>query len=141
MALTRRQIACFERNTQFLDEVAAALLPIAAALTKEALVTENTTDVTEIALKVAAIKRRIADQIFKEQGINVQGDNVLPSALPANATSGSQAMKYLVQQMLLSPLWDMTPDEWAADELAARAMITTTMQTMLTALTAVPVPE
>ena len=136
MALTRRQMACFERNPQFLDEVAAALLPIAAEMTKEALVVENTLGSGELDLKIAAIKKRIADQILREQGINVQSEGLMPSALPT-ATGGSTAMRYLVQQMLLD--WTMTPDEWAADEMAARTSISTTMRALLQALTAVPV--
>jgi len=130
-------MACYERNPQFLDEVAAALLPIAADMTKEALVVENTPGAPELDLKIATIKKKIADQILREQGINVQSDILLPSALPtATATGGSTAMKYLVQQMLLD--WTMTPDQWAADEMAARVAISTAMRTLLTALTAVP---
>src|SRR6476619_5211581 len=135
MALTRRQMACYERNPQFLDEVAAALLPIAAEMTKEVLVVENTLGAPELDLKIAAIKKRIADQILREQGINVQSEALLPSAVPT-ATGGSTAMKYLVQQMLLD--WTMTPEQWAADEMAARAAISTAMRTLLQSLTAVP---
>ena len=68
-------------------------------------------------------------------GINVQG---LGSSV--TATSGSTAMKYLVQQMLMSPGWTMTPDEWAEDEMTARAAIQAGMAALLLELTAIPAP-
>ena len=135
MALTQRQMNCFERNSQFLTEVASALLPIAAQMMKTAMVVASDPASTEVQQTFAAIHKQLADQILKEQGINVQG---LGSSV--TATSGSTAMKYLVQQMLMSPGWTMTPDEWAEDEMTARAAIQAGMAALLLELTAIPAP-
>ena len=117
--------------------MAAALLPIAAEMTKEALVVENTPGSGELDLKIAAIKKRIADQILRGQGINVQSEGLMPSALPT-ATGGNTAKRDTWYNRCCS-IWSMTPDEWAADEMAARTSISTTMRALLQALTAVPV--
>ena len=87
----------------------------------------------------AAARKRIAEQILNEQGITVQVQtNPFTSAV---ATNGSNAMKYLVQQMLLMPTWELTPDQWAEDEAAARATIQASMAALLESLTAVPEQE
>lgn len=135
MALTQRQIACFESNRQFLNEVAAALLPIAAQMMAESLVVLANAASTEVEQTFAAIRQRMADQVLREQGINVQG---APASAAAQATGGSTAMKNLVQQMLLMPTWTLTPNEWAANEVAARETIQASMAALLTALTATP---
>lgn len=139
MALTQRQIACFEKNTQFLNEVASALLPIASDMIRQALVVENNENATAVDRTFAAIRKQIANQILTEQGINIQGgaSNYGPPMVGV-ATSGSTAMKYLVQQMLLLPDWALTPDQWAADEAVARATITTAMVGLIQGLTAIP---
>lgn len=135
MALTQREMACFENNKQFLTEVAAALLPIAAGMMAASLVVLANPASTEVEQTFAGIRQRLADQILREQGINAQGIAV---AQPAVATGGSTAMKYLVQQLLLSAGWTMTPDEWAADEATARAAIQAGMAALLMELTAIP---
>ena len=139
MALTQRQMACFESNRQFLNEVAAALLPIAAGMMADSLVTLSDPAGTEVQQTFAAIHKGVADQILKEQGINVQALGV--GAATGTATGGSLGMKYLVQQLLMADGWEMTPDEWAADEAAARAAITAGMAALLTSLTAIPAQE
>lgn len=134
MALTQRQIACFESNRQFLNEVAAALLPIAAQMMAESLVVLANAASTEVEQTFAAIRQRLADQVLREQGINAQG----AGGQAASAAGGSTAMKYLIQQMLLMPTWTLTPNEWAANEVAARETIQASMAALLTALTATP---
>jgi hypothetical protein len=137
MALSKRQMACFEGNRVFLDEVAAALLPIAAAMLRAAIVVQNTPDASAVDKAFAAAREGIARQILNEQGITLQAAN--PYALGnREATGGSVAMKYLVQQMLLMPTWEITPDEWVADEATARATITASMTALLNAMTAIP---
>lgn len=143
MALSQRQMACFEKNSQFLNEVAAALLPIAANMMAAALVVINTPTSSEVEKTFAGIRQRLADQILREQGINAQG--AVTAGMPAfgattTATGGSTAMRYLVQQMLLMPTWTLTPDEWADDEAAARTAIQTSMAALIEALTAIPQP-
>jgi len=140
MALLQRQMACFENNRQFLGEVAAILLPIAAAMYKSAMVVENNPDSQPVARAFAAARKRIAEQILNEQGITVQVQTN-PFLQAATATGGSNAMKYLVQQMLLMPTWTLTPDEWAEDEAAARGTIQASMAALLESLTAVPAEE
>jgi hypothetical protein len=137
MALTQRQMACFESNKQFQAEVAAALLPIAAAMMRGALVVLSTPESTEVQQTFAAIHKNIANQILQEQGVNVQA---LGTA-GATATGGSTGMKYLVQQLLTSAAWTMTPDEWAANEATARVTIQTFLAGLLTTLTAAPGEE
>lgn len=134
MSLTQRQMNCFERNSQFLTEVAAALLPIAAQMKKGAMVVRSNPQATEVEQSFALAHEALADQILREQGITI-GANANSSV---TATSGSTAMKYLVQQMLMSSAWDMTPDEWAADEMTARAAIQAGMAALLQGLTAIP---
>lgn len=135
MALTQRQAACFEKNTQFLNEVAAALLPIAAAMLKQSMVIKGTQAGDPVAVAFADKVGLIANQILAEQGINLQA----PSLIPVTAQAASStAMKYLVQQMLLRPTWTLTPDQWAADEAGAFAAIQTHMAALLTELTAIP---
>ena len=138
MALTQRQMACFENNSQFRNEVAAALLPIAAEMKKQALVVRSTPESTEVQQAFAAIWERIADQILAEQGINATGAG---GSFSAATAAGSTGMKYLVQQMLLADGWTLTPDQWAANETAARAAIQTAMATLLADLTAIPGAE
>ena len=138
MALTQRQIACFEKNTQFLNEVAAALLPLASDMIRQAMVVENNEAATAVERTFAAIRKQIANQILTEQGINIQGGSMAYPTPGGVATSGSTAMKYLVQQMLLLPDWTLTPDQWAADEVLARATITTAMASLVQGLTAIP---
>jgi hypothetical protein len=141
MALTQRQINCFEKNSQFVNEVAAALLVIAANTMAQALVVLNTPEASEVERTFAAIRQRIADQILREQGINVQGATMgmgMPALPGQTATGGSTAMRYLIQQMLLQSTWTMTPDQWAADEMLARATITASMATLMQNLTAIP---
>ena len=142
MALTLRQIECFKNNGQFLTEVAAALLALAAEMLAASLVVENDQAATPVERVFAGIRGRIAQQVLAEQGVtNIVQSSGLPSAsASANATSGSVAMKYLVQQMLMSAAWTMTPDEWAENELTARATIATVMRGLLDALTAIPEP-
>lgn len=143
MPLTQRQIECFKNNGQFLTETAAALQVIAAEMLAEALVAENSETTTPVQRTFAGIRGRIAQQVLAEQGVtNIVQSSGLPSAAAAgNATSGSVAMKYLVQQMLMSEAWTMTPDEWATNELTARSTIATVMRGLLTALTAIPTQE
>lgn len=137
MALSKRQMACFEGNRVFLDEVAAALLPIAAAMLKASIVTLNTADASAVDKAFAGAREGIARQILNEQGITLQATN--PYAINGpTATGGSVAMKYLVQQMLLMPTWTITPDAWVADEAAARAAIVAIMTALLNAMTAIP---
>lgn len=137
MALQQRQMACFEKNTQFLNEVASVLLPIAAGMKASSLVVLNTPDSSEVQKTFAAIRGQIADQILSEQGINLAQSS--PFGMPGQtATGGSTAMRYLIQQMLLMETWTMTPDEWAADEAVARATIQASMTALLSALTAIP---
>jgi hypothetical protein len=137
MALSKRQMACFEGNRVFLDEVAAALLPIAATMLKGAIVTANTAEASAVDKAFAAARESIARQILNEQGITLAAAN--PYAIGnREATGGSVAMKYLVQQMLLMQTWTITPDEWVADEAAARAAITASMSALLEAMTAIP---
>lgn len=137
MALTQRQIACFEKNTQFLNEVASALLPLASDMIRQAMVVENDENATPVERTFAGIRKQIANQILGEQGINIQGQ--VPLVLGGQqATGGSTAMKYLVQQMLLLPTWTLTPDQWAADEALARTTITTAMTALIQGLTAIP---
>ena len=81
------------------------------------------------------MKGRVADQILRAQGINLQATTGLPSMA---ASTGSQAMSYLVQQLLMSPAWTMTADEWADDELAARVVITAAVGALMDSLTAIP---
>ncbi len=138
MALTQREIACFENNKQFLNEVAAALLPIAAAMLKGAMVVLSNPASTEVEQAFAAIHKQLAGQILKEQGINI---DALGLGGAAAATGGSMGMKYLVQQLLLLPDWALSPDEWAADEATARAAIQVGMAALLTELTAIPDTE
>lgn len=137
MALTRRQMACLERNGQFLDEVAAALLAIASQMKRGAMVIVNTAESTAVQRAFAEATGRIADQILAEQGISLQAANSLPG-IATTATGGSTAMRYLVQQLLMSPGWTLTPDAWAADEGAARAAIQAGMAALLANLTAIP---
>lgn len=139
MALLQRQMSCFENNKQFLREVAAILLQIAAAMYKTAMVTENSTDSTAVERAFASTRKRIAEQILNEQGITVQVQTN-PFAQSASAGS-SNAMGYLIQQMLLMPTWTLTPDQWAADEPAARTAIQASMAALLESLTAVPAEE
>lgn len=137
MALSKRQMACFEGNRVFLDEVAAALLPIAAAMLRAAIVVQNTADASAVDKAFATAREGIARQILNEQGITLQAAN--PYAITGQtATGGSVAMKYLVQQMLLMPTWEITPDEWVADEATARATIAASMAALLNAMTAIP---
>ena len=135
MALTQRQMACFERNPQFLNEVAAALLPIAATMLKQSMAVRAQAGGDAMALAMADKVGLIANQILAEQGINLSAPSLIPNAA---ATSGSTAMKYLVQQMLMSPGWTLTPDAWAADEATAFATIQAAMGSLLAALTAIP---
>lgn len=137
MALTQRQMACFESNKQFQAEVAAALLPIAAAMMRGALVVLSTPESTEVQQTFAAIHKNIANQILQEQGVNVQA---LGTA-GATATGGSTGMKYLVQQLLTSAAWTLTPDQWAANEEAARTAIAAGLAALLAQLTAIPGQE
>lgn len=134
MALTQRQMACFDGNRQFLNEVAAALLPIAAQMMAESLVVLANPISTEVQQTFAAIRQRLSDQILREQGINAQG----AGGQAASAAGGSTAMKYLIQQMLLMPTWTLTPDQWASNEAAARETIQGSLAALLTALTAIP---
>ena len=134
MALTRRQMACFERNPQFLDEVAAAFLVGASAMKRASMVTLSTSESTPVERAFAEIKGRVADQILQAQGINLQA----ATGLPAMTTNGAQAMSYLVQQLLMSPDWTLTADEWADDELAARAVIQAGVSALMASLTAIP---
>ena len=139
MPLTQRQMECFKSNGQFLTEVAAALQQIAAAMLAESLVVENSETVTPTEKTFAAIRGRIAQQILAEQGVtNIVQTNNAPYPTAVNATSGSVAMKYLVQQMLMSPAWVMTPDDWADNELTARATIAAAMGMLLNQMTAIP---
>lgn len=140
MALLQRQMACFENNKQFLGEVAAILLPIAATMYRGAMMVENNPDSQGVERAFAAARKRIAEQILSEQGITVTVQTN-PFLQTASATGGSNAMKYLVQQMLLMPTWTLTPDEWADDEAAARATIQASMAALLESLTAIPVEE
>lgn len=136
MALTQRQMSCFERNSQFQNEVAAALLQIAAGMKAQALV--DKTSAEETLRTFAAIRERVADQILAEQGISLQPTGgILPAV--GQATTGSQAMKYLIQQMLLMPTWTLTPDAWADNEMVARATIQGNLAALLQNLTAIPV--
>ena len=137
MALTQRQIGCFEGNKQFLNEVAATLLPIAANMKKQALVILSTPESTEVQQTFAAIWQRLADQILNEQGVNMQA---LGGSTQTTATGGSTGMKYLVQQLLMSESWTLTPDAWANDEMAARAAIQAGLAALLLELTAIPAP-
>lgn len=132
MALTQRQMACFENNSQFRNEVAAALLPIAAGMMADSLVTLSDPAGTEVQQTFAGIRQRVADQILREQGINAQG-----GGMAANA-GDSTAMKYLVRSMLMSPDWTLTPDQWAANETTARQTIQTALGLYLATLTAIP---
>lgn len=136
MALTQRQAACFEKNTQFLNEVAAALLPIAATMLKQSMLIRGTQTGNPVAMAFAEKVGLIANQILSEQGINLASPSLIPTAQAA--AGSSTAMKYLVQQMLLRPDWTLTPDEWAADEAGAFAAIQTHMAALLTELTAIP---
>lgn len=136
MALTQRQAACFEKNTQFLNEVAAALLPIAATMLKQSMLIRGTQTGNPVAMAFAEKVGLIANQILSEQGINLASPSLIPTAQAA--AGSSTAMKYLVQQMLLRPDWTLTPDEWAADEAGAFAAIQTHMAALLTDLTAIP---
>jgi len=138
MALIQRQMACFENNPQFQNEVAAALLPIAAAMKRGAMVVLATPESTEVEQTFAGIRGRIADQILAEQGVNVAA---LTGAGYGTATTGSIGMKYVVRQMLMQPEWTLTPDQWAADEMGARAAIQTAMAALLADLTAIPGAE
>ena len=138
MALSKRQMACFEGNRTFLDEVAAALLPIAAAMLRAAIVVQNTPDASAVDKAFAAAREGIARQILNEQGITLQAANPYALSSGVTATSGSVAMKYMVQQMLLMPTWTITPDAWVADEEAARAAIVANMTALLDAMTAIP---
>ena len=138
MALTQRQMACFENNPQFQNEVAAALLPIAAEMKKAAMVTLSDPASSEVQQTFAGIRGRVADQILAEQGVNVA---VLTGGSYTTATGGSIGMKYVVRQMLMQPDWTLTPDAWAADEMAARAEIQAAMGALLTQLTAIPGEE
>ncbi len=138
MTLSKRQMACFEGNRVFLDEVAAALLPIAAAMLKGSIVTTNTPEASAVNKAFAVARDSIARQILNEQGITLQTGNPYAIGSGATATGGSVAMKYLVQQMLLMPTWTITPDQWVADEVAARAAITASMTALLDAMTAIP---
>lgn len=135
MALTRRQMACFEKNSQFLDEVAAAFLVAASLMKREAMVVQNTGDSTAVQRAFADVKGRVADQILGAQGINLQAATGLPAM---TSTNGAQAMTYLVQQLLMSPDWTLTADEWADDELAARAVIQAGVSALMASLTAIP---
>lgn len=137
MGLTRREMACFERNPQFLDEAAAALLTKASTMKREAVVVLANPESTAVERAFAEARARIAEQILSEQGINLQPAAGLPGIVTTTA-SGSTAMKYLVQALLMSEQWTMTPDEWAADEMAARAAIGTGMAALLDNLTAIP---
>ena len=138
MALTQRQMNCFERNSQFLNEVAAALLPIAADLKRAAIVALNNPDATQVDRAFAETQTRIAEQILAEQGITLHASSVPTLPNTGSAAGGSTAMKYLVQQMLMAAGWTLTPDEWAGDEPAARATIQGAMAALITALTAQP---
>ena len=138
MALSKRQMACFEGNRVFLDEVAAALLPIAAAMLRAAIVTQNTVEASAVDKAFATAREGIARQILNEQGITLQTVNPYAIGSGREATGGSVAMKYLVQQMLLMPTWTITPDEWVTDEAAARAAIAASMTALLDAMTAIP---
>lgn len=137
MALTQRQMACFEKNSQFLNEVAAALLPIAAEMKKQALVITSNPQSSETEQTFAATWGRIADQILAEQGVNLAALGVGS----AQATGGSVGMKYLIQQMLMSPAWTLTPDQWATNEATARTTIQAAMAALLAELTAIPGAE
>lgn len=137
MSLTQRQAACFEKNTQFLNEVAAALLPIAATMLKQSMLIRGTQGDNPVAVAFAEKVGLIANQILSEQGINLSSPSLIPTV--SAATSSSTAMKYLVQQMLLRPSWTLTPDEWAADEAGAFAAIQQHMAALLAELTAIPV--
>lgn len=137
MALTQRQMACFERNAQFLNEVAAALMPIATELKKQALVIRSNPASTETEQTFAAIWEQLADKILAEQGFTTQAG----VSAATTATGGSVGMKYLVQQLLMSSGWTLTPDQWAADEPAARATIQAGMAALITSLTAMPGAE
>jgi hypothetical protein len=139
MPLTQREIACFENNRQFQNEMAAALLYIASQMAKDALVVLANPASSEVQQTFAAIRRQIAGQILKEQGINVESLGLSSSS--GQAVGGSTAMKYLMQQMLMSPEWTMTPDEWAANEATARVTIQTFLAGLLTTLTAAPGEE
>ncbi len=137
MALTQRQMACFEKNPQFLREVAAALLKIAAGMKAEAIVTRYSESSTAVEKEIAAIKESVAGQILAEQGINLSGSNMnFPGVQAASGTS--VGMSYLVQHMLGSSNWTLTPDAWANDEPAARTAIFTGMVATLTDLMTVP---
>jgi hypothetical protein len=94
---------------------------------------------SEVQQTFAAIRRQIAGQILKEQGINVESLGLSSSS--GQAVGGSTAMRYLMQQMLMSPQWTMTPDEWAANEATARVTIQTFLAGLLTTLTAAPEEE
>lgn len=138
MSLTRRQMSCFERNAQFLDEVAAALLAIASQMKRQSMVVLNT-EANTVEKVFAETTGRIADQILSEQGISLAAAPSLPGIVTtATAVPGSTAMRYLVQQLLMSPTWTLTPNEWAEDEAAARATIHIGMATLLQSLTEIP---
>jgi len=128
-------MACFEKNSQFLDEVAAAFLVAASLMKREAMVVQNTGDSTAVQRAFADVKGRVADQILGAQGINLQAATGLPAM---TSTNGAQAMTYLVQQLLMSPDWTLTADEWADDELAARAVIQAGVSALMASLTAIP---
>ena len=136
MALTQREMACFENNSQFRNEVAAALLPIAAGMMAESLVTLSNPESSATEQTFAGIRQRIADQILREQGINAQAAGVTV----ANA-GDSMGMKYLIRGLLMSPDWTLTPNEWAANEATARATIQAGLGAYLTTLTAIPGAE
>jgi hypothetical protein len=131
-------MACFEGNRQFLNEVAAALLPIASQMKRAAMVVRSTPGASEVQQSFALAHERLADQILGEQGIYLHG---VSTGAATTATGGSTGMKYFVQQLLMSPDWTLTPDAWAADETAARATIQAGMTALLTALTAIPEQE
>ena len=137
MGLTRREMACFERNPQFLDEVAAALMKKAALMKRQAVVVLANPESTAVEREFATQRARIAEQILAEQGINLQTPTGFPSGITATA-SGSTGMRYLVQQLLMSDGWTTTPDTWAANEMQARAAIETGMAALLDSLTEIP---
>ena len=66
---------------------------------------------------------------------------IAPTGFPGGAAataSGSTGMRYLVQQLLMSDGWTMTPDTWAANEMQARTAIEAGMAALLDSLTEIP---
>ena len=93
MALTRRQMACFEKNPQFLDEVAAAFLVAASTMKRASMVTLSTSESTPVERAFAEIKGRVADQILQAQGINLQATTGLPSGSPCFCQRNSDRLQ------------------------------------------------